>query len=321
MNWVRTCQISPDGRLAVTGSDDKTVKVWDLQSRRVIRSYEDHEGMVNAVDFHPDGTCIASAGTDSTIKLWDLRSDQLLQHYKAHTGAITDMAFHPSGNFLLTSSLDTTLKVWDLREGQLFYTLQGHEGATLSVAFSPAGDHFASAGADEQVMVWKTNFDRQLEDYTLAAAVRGKDQDPTPAESVGSKPGGHPSSNTPQAKPGAAADVAGSVATSRQHGPVGPSQAAVQPQPQPAGAPAAAEPGHTTGDEDYRVEVPPPLNLAGVPDALAATLQHIVTQMDVLTQTLFAVDERLTMNEDKVKGIEDKLTRLLGEDGTESRVT
>ena len=114
--------------------------MWDLSSKKVVRSYDDHAGLVNTVAFHPDGTCIASAGerellltrshgsalmlveeghtlftllaneltltgSDSTIKVWDVRTNQLLQHYKAHTGAVTNLAFHPSGNFLMSTSL------------------------------------------------------------------------------------------------------------------------------------------------------------------------------------------------------------------------
>lgn len=66
---MRSCCFSPDGRLAVSGSDDKTVRVWDVATRQCIRVYDDHSGYVNSVAFHPDGTCVASAGTDNAIKV------------------------------------------------------------------------------------------------------------------------------------------------------------------------------------------------------------------------------------------------------------
>lgn len=74
-------RFSPDGRLVVSGSDDKTVKLWDTQSKDCVHTYFEHGGFVNDVQFHPSGTCIAAASTDSSVKVWDIRMNKLLQHY------------------------------------------------------------------------------------------------------------------------------------------------------------------------------------------------------------------------------------------------
>lgn len=69
------------------------------------------------------------------------------------------MSFHPSGNYLITASSDGTLKILDLLEGRLIYTLQGHTGPVFTVSFSKGGELFASGGTDAQVLLWRTNFD------------------------------------------------------------------------------------------------------------------------------------------------------------------
>lgn len=87
-NWVRSCNYSPDGRLAVSGSDDKSVRAWDIRTKRAFQTY-DNQSSVNAVRFHPDGTCIAAACSDNSLRIWDVRTNTLLQLYKEHSGAAT----------------------------------------------------------------------------------------------------------------------------------------------------------------------------------------------------------------------------------------
>ena len=82
--------------MIASGSDDKTVKLWDVNlNGELIHTFTDHTGMISDVKFHPDGTCLASCGSDKKIKIFDVRSHRLLQHYDAHTDLVNSIAFHP----------------------------------------------------------------------------------------------------------------------------------------------------------------------------------------------------------------------------------
>lgn len=159
-HWVRCAKFSPDGRLIVSCSEDKTIKIWDTTSKQCVSNFTDSVGFANFVDFNPNGTCIASAGSDHTVKIWDIRVNKLLQHYQVHSCGVNCVSFHPSGNYLITASSDATLKILDLLEGRLIYTLQGHTGPVFTVSFSKGGELFSSGGADAQVLLWRTNFDK-----------------------------------------------------------------------------------------------------------------------------------------------------------------
>ena len=69
---VLSVAIAPDGKTALSGSDDKTLRLWDLASGREIRKFEGHSGWVRSVAFSPDGKTALSGSADHTMRLWDL---------------------------------------------------------------------------------------------------------------------------------------------------------------------------------------------------------------------------------------------------------
>ena len=144
-------------RLIVSGSEDNTVKIWDVNKYCVVNTYIDHLQPVNAVRWSPDGTCVASCSNDKKIKIFDIRSGRIIQHYDAHSAPITSLSYHPSGKYLVSSSQDSYIKIWDVFNSKILYTVHGHQGPVNSVSFSRDGDFICSGGADATLMVWKNN--------------------------------------------------------------------------------------------------------------------------------------------------------------------
>ena len=73
-NWVSSVAFSPDGSLLASGSDDKTVRVWDVSTSTELWTRHEHNGRTTDVVFSPDGKTLASASEDYTIRLWDVRT-------------------------------------------------------------------------------------------------------------------------------------------------------------------------------------------------------------------------------------------------------
>ncbi|MGK3969538.1 AAA family ATPase [Sorangium sp. So ce118] len=151
---VNACAVSPDGQRIVSASWDRTLKVWDLASGKLLSTLEGHSGWVNACAVSPDGQRIVSASTDSTLKVWDLASGKLLSTLEGHSGDVNACAVSPDGQRIVSASTDSTLKVWDLASGKLLSTLEGHSDRVNACAVSPDGQRIVSASNDSTLKVW-----------------------------------------------------------------------------------------------------------------------------------------------------------------------
>ncbi|MGK3963275.1 TIR domain-containing protein [Sorangium sp. So ce118] len=152
--WVTSCALSPDGQRIVSASSDRTLKVWDLATGRLLSNLEGHSAWVTACALSPDGQRIVSASSDRTLKVWDLATGRLLSTLEGHSAWVTTCALSPDGQRVVSASFDTTLKVWDLATGRLLSTLEGHSFGVTACAISPDGQSIVSASFDTTLKVW-----------------------------------------------------------------------------------------------------------------------------------------------------------------------
>ncbi|WP_437747128.1 AAA family ATPase [Sorangium sp. So ce1504] len=151
---VNGCAISPDGQRIVSASHDKTLKVWDLATGKLLSSLEGHSDGVMACAISPDGPRIVSASADRTLKVWDLATGKLLSSLECHSSGVNACAISPDGQRIVSASADRTLKVRDLATGVLFSILKGHAWGVNGCAISPDGQRIVSASADTTLKVW-----------------------------------------------------------------------------------------------------------------------------------------------------------------------
>ncbi len=148
--------ISPDGKIALTGTSDyKTARLWDVRTRSPIGSPMNHNAVVLAVAFSPDGsTALTGSGDDFTARLWDARSGSLIGSPMLHESRVTAVAFSPNGSTALTGSDDFTARLWDARTGSPIGSPMRHGGIVFAVAFSPDGSTVLTRGNDKTARLW-----------------------------------------------------------------------------------------------------------------------------------------------------------------------
>jgi WD40 repeat protein len=158
---------TPDGKQVISVSQDKTIRIWDVESgqtRRVLRPPigSGVEGELYAVALSPDGRTLAAAGhglegwrkTGVGIYLIDLAGGKM-RTLKGHKDNIYALAFAPDGKRLASAGHDKTVRIWDVDSGECERTLVGHQGKVVAVTFCPTrGSLLASGGFDKTVRLW-----------------------------------------------------------------------------------------------------------------------------------------------------------------------
>jgi WD40 repeat protein len=161
---VSSVAFAPDGRTVASGSWDHSLKLWDVASGRLLRSFEGHSDWVNSVAFAPDGRTVLSGSSDGTLKLWGVESGRLLRTFEG-SRLVFSVAFAPDGRTALSGNLDKTLKLWDVATGQLLRSFEGHSNYVHSVAFAPDGRTVLSASADKSLKLWDVTSGRLLRSF------------------------------------------------------------------------------------------------------------------------------------------------------------
>ncbi len=114
---VTSVSVTPDGRRAVSGSVDQTLRVWDLENGQCLRTLAGHSGAVRSVSVRPDGRRAVSGSGDKTLRVWDLESGQCLRVLEGHSDEVTRVSVTPDGRRAVSGSEDNTLRLWEVETG------------------------------------------------------------------------------------------------------------------------------------------------------------------------------------------------------------
>ena len=155
-----TLAFSPDGQTAVSGSNDSTLRLWDLATGDTLRVFEGHDVPIGGVAFSPDGQTILSGSDDATLRLWDVATNESLRVYQGSSHPLgEDVAFsswaletsgtpYGDGQLALSGFNNPPVRLWDVNTGETLRIFEGQVDLEGGFAYShtPPDSHTTSYG-------------------------------------------------------------------------------------------------------------------------------------------------------------------------------
>ncbi|KAI8073004.1 WD40-repeat-containing domain protein [Gongronella butleri] len=157
---------SPDNKLLISCSADKTARLWSMQTFTNLVAFKGHNAPIWDVEFGPFGFYFATASHDRTARLWSVDQIYPLRIFAGHLSDVDVVRFHPNSKYLLTGSSDRTARMWDITTGKTVRVFTGHRGAIKALAVAPNGQWIATGGDDHLILLWDLATGKRIKTMT-----------------------------------------------------------------------------------------------------------------------------------------------------------
>ncbi len=171
---IMAVDFSPDGQIIASASFDKTIKLWQVSTGKLLATLEGHQERLWSLRFSPDGKTLASSGYDSTIKLWNVADGNLKKTISSNDKiAVRSVDFSPDGKLLASSDSLGWIKLWNAKDGTLIKSIPAHRTKkgrswwVTAIKFNHDGKILASTSSDRTVKLWK------VENGSLLTTLKG----------------------------------------------------------------------------------------------------------------------------------------------------
>jgi WD40 repeat protein len=170
---VTAVAFAPNGRTLISGSVDRTLKIWDASSGQALKTLSGDTEAISSVAYLPNGKRIVSGSFDRSVVIWDADTGEAIRTLRSEQTyswevppAVWSVAVSPDGTRIVSGSADSNIKVWSAATGELLRVLHGHSDVVTSVAYFPNGKMVVSGSKDGTVRIWDADTWQNLQMFT-----------------------------------------------------------------------------------------------------------------------------------------------------------
>lgn len=167
LGWVRCIAVDPvDNEWFATGSNDNTIKVWDMTTGKLKITLSGHLMAVRGIAISERHPYMFSASDDKLVKCWDLEKNMAIRDYYGHLSGVHTVSVHPTLDLIATAGRDSVIKLWDIRSREAVITLVGHKGPINKVMCLPVDPQIVSSSTDATVKLWDITAGKSMKTLT-----------------------------------------------------------------------------------------------------------------------------------------------------------
>ena len=184
--YVHSVAFDPQGTRLAVGGSDKQIRIYEIESEKLLATLSGHEDAVLSVQFSADGAQLLSAGYDNTARIWNAENGQSIQTLQGHNWWVWAAEFSPDGRRIVTASQDGKAIIWQWDAAAKLFApateFAQHRGPVYAAQFSPDGKQVATAGYDRRILLWNPADVRPVD---IARRLDGKSDLPSPFVELG----------------------------------------------------------------------------------------------------------------------------------------
>lgn len=152
---INTICVAPNDKFFATGSQDKTAKLWNVDTGELVGTMKGHKRGVWCAQFSPVDQVLATSSGDKTVKIWSLKDFTCLKTFEGHTNSVLRVDFLTAGMQLVSAGSDGLVKVWTIKTNECASTLDNHTQKVWALAVRKDEKFVVSGGADSVINFWE----------------------------------------------------------------------------------------------------------------------------------------------------------------------